>query len=70
MIEDPGERNNLAAQYPDTVVALFAEMQAFVTALGPLPPRKIVRPAADGSHYEYLEKKHAAQKPGGGKDNR
>ncbi len=58
---DPGERNNLAARRPDKVASIVAEMEAFVEGLGPLPPRKIVRQGEDNSHYDYLEKKRAAQ---------
>ncbi len=57
---DPGERNNLAAAYPDTLDFVLAEMDAFVDTLGSVPPRKIVCGPADVTHYDYLERKNAA----------
>lgn len=56
---DPGEQDDLASAYPDTVASLISEMNAFVDGLGPVPPRKVVRGPADVSHYEYLERKRA-----------
>jgi len=34
---DPGEQENLAAQFPEQVAALKAKMAAFEAAIAPLP---------------------------------
>ena len=38
--QDPGEHDNLAAQHPDIVQRMLAEMTAFEQSLGEVPPTK------------------------------
>lgn len=59
---DPGEKNNLAAKYPEKVKALFKEMEAERKKLGELPPSLFIRSGADNSHFEYLAKKQKKNK--------
>ena len=60
--EDPGETTNLAEKYPEKVKEMKARMNEFHESMGQLPPSKVLKLGADNSHYEYLRKKHEAEK--------
>ena len=55
---DPGEQNNLATQYPDTVRYLFKRMNTLRKKMGDLPPSLHTGTNADISHKLFLQKKY------------
>ncbi|MFW5709969.1 MAG: sulfatase [Bacteroidota bacterium] len=56
--EDPGETNNLAPLYPDTLEMMLTKMEKAKEALGELPPSLVIKTNADESHYDYLTEKY------------
>lgn len=56
--DDPGERNNLAEEYPEKVNELISKINAHKEALGPLPPALKQKIRADISFNVYLKKKY------------
>ncbi len=59
--EDPGEKNNLAARYPERLKQMLAEMDSMYHAMGKLPPPLVMKTNSDNSEYEYLEKKYGKE---------
>ncbi|MBN1599748.1 MAG: sulfatase [Bacteroidales bacterium] len=53
--KDPGEKENLFKQYPDTAGMLLKEMIDMERSMGEFAPSLIVNSPADNSHYEYLK---------------
>ena len=56
--DDPGEKNNLAKDYPEKVNELILKINAHKEALGPLPPALKQKIGADISFNVYLKKKY------------
>lgn len=56
--EDPGERNNLAEEYPEKLEQMLHEMDSMRAAMGELPPALVIKSNADNSHFQYLTEKY------------
>jgi arylsulfatase A-like enzyme len=56
--DDPGERNNLYAVYPEKVRELAHKLEAHKADIGPLPRRLKNRIPGDNSHGAYLREKY------------
>jgi len=59
--EDPGERNNLAEQYPEKLRWMLSRMDSAYVAMGELPPSIITSKPADQYHFDYLRDKFGPQ---------
>jgi arylsulfatase A len=59
--DDPGERNNLAANMPKKLEEMLHRMDSTKKVIGELPPSLVLRTEEDNSHYEYLNKKHGGK---------
>ncbi len=51
---DPGERNNVAADHPDVVARLSAEIDSFNAALAPAPPVLVMAAPYDHTGWENI----------------
>ncbi len=59
--DDPGERNNLAEQYPEKLRWMLNRMDSAYVAMGELPPSIITSIPADQYHFDYLKDTYGPQ---------